>query len=62
MDKPMEIGQQRNNKQGHKPKCYNYNKFGHMTKDYWQPKKEKKPQGYFKCGKEEHITIGCRTP
>ena len=34
IDKPMEIGQQRNNKQGHKPKCYNCNKFRHMTKDY----------------------------
>jgi len=27
-----------------------------------QPKKEKKPQGYFKCGKEGHIAIGCRAP
>ena len=33
-----------------------------MTKDCRQPKKEKKPQGCFKCGKEEHIAIGCRTP
>ena len=58
--KPMEIGQQRNNKQGRKPKCYNCNRFEHMAKDYKQPKKEKKPQGCFKCEKEEHITIGCR--
>jgi len=31
--KPIEIGQQRNNKQGCKPKYYNCNKFGHMAKD-----------------------------
>jgi len=62
IDKPMEIGQQQNNGQGCKPKCYNYNKFGHMAKDCQQPKKEKKPQGCFKYGKEEHIAIGCRAP
>jgi len=33
-----------------------------MAKDCRQPKKEKKPQGCFKCGKEGHIAIGCRTP
>ena len=60
--KPMEIGQQRNNEQGCRPKCYNYNKFGHMAKDCQQPKKEKKPQECFKCGKEGHIAIGCRIP
>jgi len=32
------------------------------VKDCQQPKKEKKPQGCFKCGKEGHIAIGCRTP
>ena len=58
----MEIGQQQNNGQGCKPKCYNYNKFGHMAKDCQQPKKEKKPQGCFKYGKEGHIAIGCRAP
>jgi len=31
--KTMEIGQQQNNGQGHKPKCYNCNKFGHIAKD-----------------------------
>ena len=62
MGKPMEIGQQQNNEQGHKPKCYNCNKFGHMAKDCQQPKKEKKPQECFKCGKEGYIAIGCRAP
>jgi len=33
-----------------------------MAKDYQQPKKEKKPQGCFKCGKKGHIAIGYRAP
>jgi len=32
------------------------------AKDCRQPKKEKKLQGCFKCGKEGHIAIGCRAP
>ena len=43
MGKPMEIEQQQNNRQGHKPKCYNCNKFRHIAKDCRQPKREKKP-------------------
>jgi len=62
MGKPIEIGRQQNNGQGYKPKCYNYNKVGHIAKDCRQPKREKKPQGCFKCGKEGHIAIGCRAP
>jgi len=34
----------------------------HIAKDCRQPKKEKKIQEYFKCGKEEHIAIGYRAP
>jgi len=33
-----------------------------MAKDCQQPKKEKKPQECFKCGKEGYIVIGCRAP
>jgi len=33
-----------------------------MAKDYRQPKKEKKPQGCFKYGKEKYIAIGCKAP
>ena len=32
MGKPMEIGRQHNG-QGHKVKCYNYNRFEHIAKD-----------------------------
>ena len=53
MGKPMEIGRQ-HNRQGHKVKCYNYNRFEHIAKDCWQLKKEKKPQGCFKCGVREY--------
>jgi len=31
-----------------------------MAKNCKQPKKEKKPQGCFKCGKKGHIAIGYR--
>jgi len=62
MDKLMEIERQRNGTEGCKTKYYNCNKFEHMAKDCRQSKKEKKPQGYFKCGKEGHITIGYRVP
>jgi len=62
MGKPMEIGQQQNNGQGHKTKCYNCNKFRHIAKDCRQPRKGKKPQGCFKCGKEGHNAIGYRAP
>jgi len=58
----MEIREQKNNKQGCKPKYYNCNRFRHMAKDCRQPKKEKKPQEYFKCSKEEHIAIRYRAP
>jgi len=54
MGKPIEIEQQQNNRQGHKVKCYDCNRFGHIAKDYQQLKKEKKPQGCFKCGVREY--------
>jgi len=58
----MEIRRQINDIEGYKTKYYNYNKFGHIAKDCKQPMKEKKPQGCFTCGKEEHIAIECRIP
>ena len=33
-----------------------------MAKDCRQLKKEKKPQGCFKCSKEGYIAIECRAP
>jgi len=60
MDKPIKIERQRNSTKECKTKCYNYNKFGYIAKNCRQPKKEKKPQGYFKCSKEGYVTIGYR--
>jgi len=41
MGKLMEIEGQQNNKQEHKTKCYNCNRFGHIAKDCQQLKNHK---------------------
>ena len=42
MGKYMEIERQRNNIEGHKPKYYNCNKFGHLVCNYRNKKKKAK--------------------
>ena len=51
----MDIGKSNNNFKDRKPKCFNCNKYGHMAKECWNRKKEKKTRKYFKCNKEGHI-------
>jgi len=36
----MDIGKNNNNFKDEKPKCFNFNKYGHMVKECWK-KKEK---------------------
>jgi len=37
---PMDIGKSNNNFKDRKPKCFNYNKYGHMAKECQSEKKE----------------------
>jgi len=37
---PMDIGKSNDNFKNGKPKCFNYNKYGHMAKEYRSEKKE----------------------
>ena len=55
----MDIGKSNDNFKDGKPKCFNYNKYGHMAKEC-QKKKEKETQKCFKCNKEGHITKDCK--
>ena len=56
---PMNIGKSNNNFKDGKPKCFNYNKYGHIAKECWK-KKEKETRKCFKYDKEEHIAKDCR--
>ena len=56
----MNIGKSNDNFKDGKPKCFNYNKYGHMAKECWNKKKEKETKKCFKCDKEEHIVEDCK--
>ena len=49
----MGIGKSNNNFKDKKPKCFNYNKYGHMAK-------ECKTRKCFKCKKKGHIAKDCK--
>ena len=44
-----------------KPKCFNCNIYGHMTKGCRKPKKEQDIRKYYKCNKIGHIAKDCRS-
>ena len=52
---PMDIRKRNDNFKDGKPKCFNYNKYGHMAKECWMKKKEKETRKCFKYNKEEYI-------
>ena len=56
----IDIGKARNNfdKNG-KPKCFNYNAYGHMVKDCWKTKKEWDTRKCYKYIKIEYISKDC---
>ena len=48
----MDIGRSNENFKDGKPKCFNYNKYGHMAKECQMKKKEQKTRICFKCNKK----------
>ena len=56
----MNIGKSNNNFKDGKPKCFNYNKYRHMAKEYQLRKEEKKIRRCFKCDNKEHIAKDCK--
>ena len=57
---PIDIGKSNNNFKDRKPKCFNYNKYGHMVKECRSKKKEWETQTCFKCDKEGYIAKDCK--
>ena len=56
----MNIRKSNNNFKDRKPKCFNYNKYGHITKECRSKKKEQETRKCFKYDKEEHIAKNCK--
>jgi len=56
----MDIGKSNDNFKDRKPKCFNYNKYRHMTKECRTKKKEQETRIYFKYNKEGYITRDCK--
>jgi len=59
-EQPMDIGKSNENFKDRKPKCFNCNKYGYMTKECRSKKKERETRTRFKCNKEGHIVKNCR--
>jgi len=57
---PIDIGKFNDNFKDRKPKCFNYNKYGHMAKECRLEKKEQETQTCFKCNKKGHIAKDCK--
>ena len=56
----MDIGKSNDNFKDRKPKCFNYNKYGHMAKECGAEKKERKTRMCFKCKKKGYIAKDCK--
>jgi len=56
---PWILEKSNNNFKEGKPKYFNCNKYGYMTKECWK-KKEKDMRKYFKYDREGHIAKNCK--
>jgi len=56
---PMDIGKSNDIFKNRKPKCFNCNKYSHITKECWK-KKEKDTRECFKCDRKGHIAKDCK--
>ena len=54
-EQPMDIGKSNKNFEDGKPKCFNCNKYKHITKECQSKKKERETRKCFKCNEEGHI-------
>ena len=57
---PMNIKKSNKNFKDKMPKCFNCNKYEHMTKECQAKKKERETQTCFKCDKEGYIAKDCK--
>ena len=57
---PMDIEKSNKNFKDKKSKCFNCNKYGHITKECQAKKKEQETQTCFKCDKEGYIAKDCK--
>ena len=57
----MEIRKSNENFKDGKPKCFNCEICGHITRDCKKQKKEKDTQKCYECGRTEHIARDCKT-
>ena len=58
---PMDIGKSDDKFKDRQPKCFNCKEYGHITKNYKKPKKEKDTWKCYECGKVRNIAKSCRT-
>ena len=59
---PMDIGKSRNNfDKNRKPRCFNYNLYRHLAREYRRPKKERKTRKCYNCDKQEHLAKNCKS-
>ena len=56
----MDIRKSNKNFKDGKPKYFNCNKYGHMTKECQLKKKKHETRTYFKYNKEGHIARDCK--
>ena len=56
----IDIEKSNENFKDRKPKCFNWNKYRYITKEYRLEKKEQETQTCFKCNKKRYIAKDCK--
>jgi len=59
---PIDIRKAKDNYDNNrKPKCFNFNVYGHMTKDCMKLRKKRETQKYYKYDKVKHLVENYRS-
>jgi len=59
---PIDIGKSKDNyDKDEKPRCFNYNIYRHIVKNFRKLKKEKKTKKYYMCDKVGYFAKNCRS-